>query len=44
MTEVLVLDQAQVHEFEGRDHGGAGVSFILVDAEPGSGPSLHRHP
>jgi Auxin binding protein len=30
-------------EFEGADHGGAGVSFIVVDAAPGRGPSLHRH-
>jgi quercetin dioxygenase-like cupin family protein len=30
-------------EFEGGDHGGAGVSFLLVDAAPGRGPSLHKH-
>jgi quercetin dioxygenase-like cupin family protein len=30
-------------EFEGADHGGAEVSFFLVDAAPGRGPSLHRH-
>jgi quercetin dioxygenase-like cupin family protein len=30
-------------EFEGADHGGVGVSLILVDAAPGDGPSLHRH-
>jgi quercetin dioxygenase-like cupin family protein len=30
-------------EFEGADHGGAGVSFIVVEAAPGRGPSLHRH-
>jgi quercetin dioxygenase-like cupin family protein len=30
-------------EFEGADHGGVGVSLILVDAAPGAGPSLHRH-
>lgn len=29
--------------FEGRDHGSA-VSFFLVDAAPGEGPALHRHP
>src|SRR5688500_10695753 len=23
---------------------GAGVSVIVVDAEPGAGPRLHRHP
>ena len=30
-------------EFQGH-HLGAGVSFIVVDAPPGSGPRLHRHP
>jgi mannose-6-phosphate isomerase-like protein (cupin superfamily) len=25
-------------------HLGAGVSLIVVDAPPGSGPKLHRHP
>jgi quercetin dioxygenase-like cupin family protein len=29
-------------EFEGADHD-AGVSFFIVDAAPGRGPSLHRH-
>jgi len=31
------------YEFRGHHHG-AGVSFIVVDAPPGSGPRLHRHP
>jgi quercetin dioxygenase-like cupin family protein len=30
-------------ELIGDDHA-AGVSVILVDAPPGRGPSLHRHP
>ena len=30
-------------EFEGADHGGAKVSFFILDAAPGKGPSLHRH-
>ena len=25
-------------------HLGAGVSLIVVDAPPGGGPRLHRHP
>jgi mannose-6-phosphate isomerase-like protein (cupin superfamily) len=29
--------------FEGAPYG-AGVSFFLVDNEPGDGPPLHRHP
>jgi mannose-6-phosphate isomerase-like protein (cupin superfamily) len=31
------------NEFEGDDHGGLGVSFLLVDAGPGGGPALHKH-
>jgi quercetin dioxygenase-like cupin family protein len=30
--------------FVGQDHLGVGVSMILIDAEPGQGPSLHTHP
>ncbi len=29
--------------FEGEPHG-SGVSFFLVNNEPGAGPGLHRHP
>jgi mannose-6-phosphate isomerase-like protein (cupin superfamily) len=29
--------------FEGKDHG-VEVSLFLVDATPGGGPKLHRHP
>lgn len=31
------------YEFEGYRHG-VGVSVIVVDAAPGEGPKLHRHP
>ena len=31
------------NEFQGH-HLCAGVSLIVVDAPPGSGPMLHRHP
>lgn len=31
------------NEFEGADHEGCGVSFLLVDAAPGEGPALHKH-
>jgi mannose-6-phosphate isomerase-like protein (cupin superfamily) len=31
-------------ELVGEDHGGVGVCIIFVDAAPGDGPSLHRHP
>ena len=30
-------------EFQGYHHG-AGISFIVIDALPGSGPKLHNHP
>jgi mannose-6-phosphate isomerase-like protein (cupin superfamily) len=30
-------------KFEGEPYG-SGVSFFLVDNEPGAGPDLHRHP
>jgi mannose-6-phosphate isomerase-like protein (cupin superfamily) len=30
-------------EFVGEDHG-ATVTFLLVEAAPGDGPRLHRHP
>lgn len=32
------------HELVGADHGGVGACIIFVDAAPGEGPSLHRHP
>ena len=32
------------YDFEGHLYGDTGVSFILVDAPPGFGPKLHRHP
>jgi quercetin dioxygenase-like cupin family protein len=35
---------ATARELVGADHGGAGVCLIFVDAPPGHGPSLHRHP
>lgn len=31
------------HEFVGEDHG-ANVTFLMVEAPPGSGPGLHSHP
>jgi mannose-6-phosphate isomerase-like protein (cupin superfamily) len=32
------------HEFIGADHDGVAITFLLVDAEPGRGPRMHRHP
>jgi len=31
-------------EFEGSQYGDTNVSFLLIDASPGSGPQLHSHP
>ncbi len=31
------------YEFEGHNHDAA-LSFIIIDAPPGSGPKLHKHP
>ncbi len=31
------------HELVGEDYGGIPASVIFVDAEPGQGPSLHKH-
>jgi mannose-6-phosphate isomerase-like protein (cupin superfamily) len=47
-TRVIGLDElpatATARELVGADHGGAGVCLIFVEAPPGHGPSLHRHP
>lgn len=32
------------HEFVGADHGEVPFSLILVNAPPGAGPAVHRHP
>ena len=48
--DVQLLKQADLPlsniatELVGADHGGVGVCIIFVDAPPGEGPSLHRHP
>jgi len=47
-VEFLRIDELPLsniaRELVGADHGGVGVCVILVDAPPGRGPSLHRHP
>lgn len=35
---------ATAHRFEGHMHGGANVSFFLIDSDRGGGPDLHTHP
>jgi mannose-6-phosphate isomerase-like protein (cupin superfamily) len=46
VDEVVVIAQEELpeRELEGYLHGGAGVCLIFVNAEPGRGPSVHRHP
>ena len=39
----LVTGSGRTGRFEGDAHD-AGVSFYLVDNDPGQGPVLHRHP
>jgi quercetin dioxygenase-like cupin family protein len=31
-------------EFQGSQYADTNVSFLLIDAPPGSGPQLHSHP
>ena len=46
---MTVIEQAQLpwssiaHELVGADHG-LEITLLFVDAPPGRGPSLHRHP
>lgn len=42
-ADVLRLPGGRTLRFEGQHHG-SGVSFFLVDNDPGQGPALHRHP
>jgi len=39
----LIIGTGRTARFEGEGYG-SGVSFFLVDNEPGQGPGLHRHP
>lgn len=32
------------HEFVGAEHGDVPFSMIIVNAPPGAGPQVHRHP
>jgi len=47
-VEIIRLDELPLsniaREFVGADHGGVGICAIFVEAPPGAGPSLHRHP
>jgi mannose-6-phosphate isomerase-like protein (cupin superfamily) len=47
---ITVLQQAELpkdvvtRDFVGEQHGGVGACVLFVDAGPGQGPRLHRHP
>src|SRR5688572_14259600 len=41
--EELPFDE-YAREFEGYRYGDTSVSFIIVEAQPGTGPKLHSHP
>ena len=45
-ADYLVVDRDRLadSELEGRELGGANASLMFVDAAPGEGPRLHRHP
>ena len=47
-VQIIRIDELPLsniaREFVGGDHGGVGICAIFVDAPPGRGPSLHRHP
>ena len=43
-TETLRPHPLQAPLFEGADFGDIPISFFAVDAPPGMGPKLHRHP
>jgi quercetin dioxygenase-like cupin family protein len=36
--------QGMSHQFIGADQGGVGISAYFVEATPGRGTRLHRHP
>lgn len=48
MAHIVAMNElprnGKTYTFEGYQHGDAGLSFFLVDAPPGGGPRLHRHP
>ena len=43
-TESLRPHPLQAPLFEGADFGDLPIAFFAVDAPPGMGPKLHRHP
>src|SRR4029078_604587 len=45
MINKLDLPSSEIGwEFQGSQYADTNVSFLLIDAPPGSGPQLHTHP
>lgn len=44
MEDVISRAQLPDHVFQGGEHGGIPLSFFWVQAFPGRGPKLHKHP
>jgi mannose-6-phosphate isomerase-like protein (cupin superfamily) len=48
MGSIIAFDDLEhtdhAHEFVGAEHGDVPFSIIVVHAQPGVGPRLHRHP
>ena len=44
MEDVISREQLPGHLFQGGEHGGIPISFFWVQASPGQGPRLHKHP
>ena len=42
-ADALRIGTGRTLKFEGRPYG-SGISYFLVDNDPGQGPDLHRHP
>ncbi|WP_306371105.1 cupin domain-containing protein [Nocardiopsis sp. CC223A] len=42
-AEIAIGEARRTGLFEGRRYG-SGITFFLVDNDPGQGPGLHRHP
>ena len=44
MEYVISREQLPDHLFQGGEHGDVPISFFWVQAPPGGGPKLHKHP
>ena len=44
VSKAELAEDAYSRDFVGEKHGGVGACVIFVEAPPGAGPRLHRHP